>query len=103
MTARFIHSDGTVEETSKRDFFTRIFGHPPRSNAEWESEKRRSIAKLEAEHQRELMELRRRILAQFKTDESRARMLAAWEAEGVDVTQLTETRGDPLLVKRRAA
>jgi hypothetical protein len=50
-----------------------------------------------------MMELRRRILAQFSTEEGRAGMLASWAAEGVDCTTLTEVHGDPIPEDRRAA
>lgn len=38
MTARIIHPDRTVEEVSGREFYTRVFGHPPRTREQIEAE-----------------------------------------------------------------
>jgi hypothetical protein len=86
------------------DFLRALQGKPPLTQAEKaerEADNRRRMAELEQQHGIEMMELRRRILAQFKTEEGRAAMLAAWAAEGVDCAALTEVHGDPM--KRRAA
>lgn len=38
MGAHIIHRDGTAEEVSDREFFTRLFGHAPKTKAEREAE-----------------------------------------------------------------
>jgi hypothetical protein len=86
------------------DFLRVLQGKPPLTQAEKaerEADKRRRMAELEQQHRIEMVELRRRILAQFKTEEGRAAMLASWAAEGVDCAALTEVHSDPM--KRRAA
>jgi hypothetical protein len=91
--------------TTAPDFFRYVFGKPltTAEKSEREAERRRYFAELKEQHQREMMELRRRILAQFSTEEGRAGMLASWAAEGVDCTTLTEVHGDPIPEDRRAA
>ena len=44
MTARIIHHNGTVEECSDREFYSRIFG-TPRTKAEREAQYRADIEK----------------------------------------------------------
>ena len=93
-----------ADKISGSDFFRAVMGKPPLTaaeKAEREAEKRRRMAEMEAQHQRELMELRKRILRAYPTDEGRAAAIAKWAAEGVDVTQLTECLPDPM--PRRAA
>lgn len=94
-----------ASKVSGADFLRSLQGKPPLTQAqkaEREAEKRRWIADFEQQYQREMTELRKRILAQFQTEEGRASMLAQWKAEGVDVTELTECNGDPF-EKARAA
>ena len=43
MTALIIHHDGTVEECSDREFYSRIFGHAPRTKAEREAQYRADV------------------------------------------------------------
>ena len=45
MTSRIIHHNGTVEECSDREFYSRIFGHAPRTRAEREAQYRADIEK----------------------------------------------------------
>ena len=44
MTSRIIHHNGTVEECSDKEFYSRIFG-PPRTKAEREAQYRADIEK----------------------------------------------------------
>lgn len=101
--SRIIIADAS--KISGADFLRSLQGKPPLTQAqkaEREAEKRRGLAELERQHRHEMTELRKRILAQFRTEEGRASMLAQWKAEGVDVTELTECSGDPF-EKARAA
>src|SRR5690348_11130697 len=83
---------------SGADFLRALKGKPALTEgekAEREQQKRIRMAELEAQHEREMMEMRKRILAMFKTEAGRAACLARWKAEGVDCTALTEVRSDP--------
>ena len=87
-----------ADKVSGADFLRSLRGLPPLTDAEKaerEAEKCRLLAESEAQHQRDMIALRKRILAQF-SPEGVARMLAKWEAEGVDLTALTECQPDPM-------
>ena len=90
MTARIIDQHGNVEEATNREFFTRVFGHPPRTPeqkaAEWRADCERYADWIE-------------------TGDDWAvppPMLAEARRIAAEREQLTECRGDPLL-KRDAA
>jgi hypothetical protein len=88
-----------ASEVSGADFLRGLLGKAPLTPSEIaqrEAEKRRLVAERNAQHEREMMEFRKRILAQFKTESGRAACLARFEAEGVDCSALTETIGDPM-------
>jgi hypothetical protein len=90
MTARFIHADRTVEEVSDREFYTRLFGHPPRTKAEREAE-------WNAECER--------FADWIETGDDWAvppPCLADARRIAAEREQLTETHGDPLLKRRTA-
>jgi hypothetical protein len=84
MSARIIDSNGNVEELSDREFFARLFGHPPMTpeqRAQHHRDRDAWIDRYKADTKRELAELQECIGATREVlREQRERDMAALKA-----------------------
>lgn len=103
MTDRLIIAD--ARRVTPLEFIDALGLDLPERRARRKAEGAAFKRKLDEQHERGMMELRKRILSQFKTREAAQALLDGWAREGVDTSQLTECLPDPLphLEPREAA
>jgi hypothetical protein len=107
--ARTIDQNGNIEELGEREFFTRVFGHPPltpEQRAQQRADHEAWIERYKDETKRELAELQERIDAtrQVLRDQRERDMeaLKALPPLKFEVMQASLS-GEPLVSKRRRA